>query len=558
MALGPGKHFVLERSLQGGNFLLYENSPDAGLLTGEDKGRQIGSKLSRNSADEEPKDVSSFLLMLTGLENRLLRSKSSGETKRLSFRNLTNLVCATETEIIEERSPIFSGIITNRTTEKSLFKLLLTGLDDSSIIAEPDDETAKSNLKGQKQIVTELLGRLEVAETEKDTATIEEMKQELSKLNDGVENCLQAVSSNLDSIDKLEAERKRLWTGRRELASKRTNQTELLARFQLLKSHYSTDLRRLEAIQEASSYLDQYGVQRCPLCGEPSCELHFAGQAGPEYAQNLEEIWESSRAEMRKISVLMEDLTATISETTALISNLDLELSKHDEALRAASDKLKKELEPAARSSSTQLRQLQARKEALSRSISDHEQRDYLQTKLLDIENQLEETAGSTQAKFTAVGSTKGTSDFSDEVYDLLQAIGFPGVQKIEFSEKETDIIVSGRPRSSHGKGVRAIFHASFLVALMDFCIRRDLPHPGFIVLDSPLVAYREPDLAVQEGLDSGIKDRFFTTMAEYRQGGQVIIFENEVPPREIEEFDGVSVIQFTKSENGRYGFFPF
>lgn len=555
-AVGQGRHFVLQRSLQGGDFLLFENPPGSGLRTDDDKGQRLGQRLSRSPSEGEPKDVSSFLLKLSGLENQLLRSNSKGETKRLSFRNLTNLICATETEIIEERSPIFSDIITNKTTEKSLFKLLLTGLDDSSIIAEPDDETATSNLRGQLQILTELLSKVDTAEVTEPTTTIDEKKRLLVSLDEEIDNCVELVSTGLDSINELETERKQLWTERRKLLSKRTSQAELLGKFELLQSHYSTDIKRLEAIQEASSYLDQYGILRCPLCGEPSCDRHITGQGALEHAQSLEDVWESSRAEIQKIAVLAEDLAATIIDTKTQLANLDVMLLKHDESLEELSARINKELEPATKSRSAELRKLQERKETLTQSIRREEHRSYLESKLSEIEKQLDAAEGSASFDF-ATGTTATSSAFSDEVLELLKAFKFPGAHKIEFSEKASDIVISGRARSSHGKGVRAIFHASFLVALMNYCIRRDLPHPGFIILDSPLVAYREPDVAVQEGLDSGVKDAFFLAMAQFRQGGQVIIFENELPPQDVGELDGVRIINFTKSKAGRYGFFP-
>ena len=38
---------------------------------------------------------------------------------------------------------------------------------------------------------------------------------------------------------------------------------------------------------------------------------------------------------------------------------------------------------------------------------------------------------------------------------------------------------------------VRAILHAAFTLSLAQYCFDRDFPHPGFVVLDSPLVTYR-------------------------------------------------------------------
>jgi hypothetical protein len=63
--------------------------------------------------------------------------------------------------------------------------------------------------------------------------------------------------------------------------------------------------------------------------------------------------------------------------------------------------------------------------------------------------------------------------------------------------------------RSAHGKGVRAILHAAFTIGLAQYCFDRDIAHPGFVVLDSPLVTYRPPDVdspgLLDESLPTGI-----------------------------------------------------
>ena len=38
-----------------------------------------------------------------------------------------------------------------------------------------------------------------------------------------------------------------------------------------------------------------------------------------------------------------------------------------------------------------------------------------------------------------------------------------------------------------------AFFHPAFKVALLIFCRERGLAHPGFLILDTPLLTYRDP-----------------------------------------------------------------
>ena len=61
------------------------------------------------------------------------------------------------------------------------------------------------------------------------------------------------------------------------------------------------------------------------------------------------------------------------------------------------------------------------------------------------------------------------------------------------FEDSTQDIRVDGEDRKDNGKGVRAVMHAAFKVALLIYCQRNDLPHPDFLVLDTPLLTYRDP-----------------------------------------------------------------
>ncbi|MDQ3263103.1 MAG: hypothetical protein M3Y59_05500, partial [Myxococcota bacterium] len=46
-------------------------------------------------------------------------------------------------------------------------------------------------------------------------------------------------------------------------------------------------------------------------------------------------------------------------------------------------------------------------------------------------------------------------------------------------SENDQDVVISGRARGSHGKGVRAITRAAFNLALLRLCIEDERPFPN-------------------------------------------------------------------------------
>lgn len=47
---------------------------------------------------------------------------------------------------------------------------------------------------------------------------------------------------------------------------------------------------------------------------------------------------------------------------------------------------------------------------------------------------------------------------------------------------------------STAPKGLRPITQAAFSISLMEYCVGNDSAHPGFLILDSPLLSYKEPE----------------------------------------------------------------
>jgi hypothetical protein len=138
--------------------------------------------------------------------------------------------------------------------------------------------------------------------------------------------------------------------------------------------------------------------------------------------------------------------------------------------------------------------------------------------------------------------------DFAQTVSRVLTEWRFPGQHHVSFDEATYDLRIDGKPRRDNGKGVRAITHAAFKVALLIFCRERGLPHPGFLVLDTPLLTYRDPlhsaagPLSADEQAikSTSLKDYFFTHLASLSALGQIIVVENVDLPSGIAQIGHV------------------
>jgi hypothetical protein len=112
------------------------------------------------------------------------------------------------------------------------------------------------------------------------------------------------------------------------------------------------------------------------------------------------------------------------------------------------------------------------------------------------------------------------------------------------------------------GKGVRAILHAAFNVALLLFCHRRGLSHPRFLVLDTPLLTYREPltskhgELSDDESAlaKSDLAISFYRH--ELKHFAQIIVLENATPSQSAGRIAKIEVFS-GKGGTGRQALFP-
>jgi hypothetical protein len=151
--------------------------------------------------------------------------------------------------------------------------------------------------------------------------------------------------------------------------------------------------------------------------------------------------------------------------------------------------------------------------------------------------------------------------DFGETVKAVLTAWRFPNADKVQFDSQTNDITIGGKRRAANGKGVRAVLHAAFNVAIFVYCIKNKLPHPGFLVLDTPLLTYREPLTSRHGELSedevelkaTNLSEHFYRHLASLKDEVQIIVIENTDPPAAIRDLASIEVFTGLKG-NGRFG----
>jgi hypothetical protein len=145
------------------------------------------------------------------------------------------------------------------------------------------------------------------------------------------------------------------------------------------------------------------------------------------------------------------------------------------------------------------------------------------------------------------------------EVEKVLKEWSWKGDGRVEFDETSFDIRIDGRPRQSHGKGVRAVLHAAFVIGLLRYCHGNNKPHPGLVVIDSPLTTLKKGQQSQgDEQIDPGIENAFWKSLAQVPAELQIVVLENKEPPAEV--LPGLTYTLFA-GENARadqrIGFIP-
>jgi hypothetical protein len=537
IAREDGARYTLTRSLRGGDLTL--RRPD-----GRDE------VLAEQHSATRDDTVSHFLLDITGLTNKRIRKNQRGETRSLSFRDLAHLVVISEESILRSHSPILSGQYTTRTAEKSVFRLLLSGLDDSSVVAADEPRISRARTEAREEVLRKIAAqsKQQLAELHVD-ATVAELREQLNRLEATYEDASSQLSMLGASVDDVETRRRDSWKRLRRVESRLEVLRGLSTRFSLLREQYGSDLRRLDAITEAGMRLDDLGVERCPVCGALP-ENHDVEHRSERVSPGT--IATASRAEAIRIRSLMSDLDTTRSEVASETEQLTMERAELQGMVSDLASTLVASLRPQARDLTETLWSVREERDRVRRAIELLQRLDDLDAIAEDFTQLSDRTKGQSAAKMPSAD----LEAFAQEAEKRLRAWNFPDLGRVTFSEEDWDIIISGRRRTSHGKGIRAVTHAGFTTALLSFCEQRRLPHPGFIAIDSPLVVYREPDTATPE-FSADVKAAFYRDLAESFSNSQILILENEEPPEDLVESKSATIIRFTGTTIGRRGFFP-
>lgn len=540
-----GDYLTLVRSLSGGDLKAHRSEIDA--IDGD--GEAIAY---RRHGTSKADDVTSVLFPFAGIKEAMLRKDNDGKVQRLTIRTFLPTIIVDEVSVIEEQSPVLGRGGFDETARKRMFAYMLSGKDDSSVVASEKKAIVTARLNAQVALIDDLLAPLEQQLQATPTDQTE----------DSIEKIDGTIARVSDELAAIETERAALLNERDIASDVRTKaETQLLAidqlltRYQLLSEHYTSDLSRLDFVAEGAHYFDSLQTVTCPLCGQNMDDEH-----AHKTAQASADVYAAARAEAAKILAQRADLEDAIGSLELRREARDAERANALAVYQGAERRLASILQPAAANSTAQLRRLNARRLELESTRNTSDQVETLRALKAEIE---QSNTGKGKAK-KQWESLPGTSllAFCKEVEAVLKEWKWEGEGRVEFDEKNFDIKVDGQTRQSHGKGFRAVLYSAFVIALVRYCQKKNLPHPGVVVIDSPLTSYKRRGAKDVKGSDStvssGVEAAFWESLTKIAKDVQIIIVENKEPPATVAA--AVHYEWFAGNEAGpgdRVGFIP-
>ena len=542
-----GARHRLERSLRGGDlrhFLFVEQQWQEGDPA------TFGAKHSATNQDT----ISGFLLGLSGLWGNKVRINNAGQVDSLSFRDVARLSFVDEKRIIDDQSPIFSGRNKQETKETSIFNLLLTGIDDSSVIAHETRRESQAKKKAQLELLDRMIGRVEeqLAKADRELSTLAERK---TRIEDAIKTRTEVITTNQNEIAEQQQRRQLAWKEAQNATARHNATTQLRVRFSLLEKHYNNDLARLNAIIEADHYLSQLREVACPLCGSTTPK-HDPATHTYEGAASLQDVRIACKEEVQKIRSLLEDLLGTTTQLEAELSTLEQQRQKQLSLFQEASAIIERELTPRAKQLESELTDFMESRDGLAYAAMLQERLDSLRLEREDLAKSAWKAQPVEDDGRQELLVPQAIETFTLTVEAILREWRWPNLTRVTFNNDRRDLIISGKDRASEGKGFRAIACSAFVIGLLRYCADRELPHPGLVALDSPLVTYKRRDTQPGEEIPENVSHAFYEALADTPPDRQVIVLENEDPPEHI--LSSITYTHFSRQVGiGRYGFFP-
>lgn len=506
---------------------------------------------SRANGNEEPlafeaveRDLGELIVELSGAAGKqLLRNQS--ERGPVTGDDIRHWALWSQTEVPADFATTGIGYATPKRT--SSFNLFLTGNDDAAIqVTKTKAEVER--IKGQLTSAEAALERVKAG------LPSDVKREDVTKAIERVDATLGAMTSQYEArATKLKELRREIADTAEEqalAANRRNHAHSMIGRFELLDEKYANDLSRLGASNEGAAFFEALPEVACPLCGTGIADQH----GHHDHPQPKPKDYQLAiKAEAEKIQSLRRGLLVALERERGRYSEFRAEAERLGGNLNALQNREAVVVNGARIEFTGDPKTLALRRSDLAAQLGIFDEIERLEAEV----TRLGKSKVRKRVNVTRDGGTHGRA-VADRAKAFLEDWGLTDIKNISLDAGECDLVINDRARLSYGAGLRSLYLASLVIALMDYAVEHEHPHLGVVVLDSPLKPYADPKrTASPDVAPSTVREKFYRWLSGWAGHGQIVVLENEEVPESLT--DVLKPIVFTKNPAlGRAGFYPY
>lgn len=484
------------------------------------------------STGKAKKTINSFWLQLIGIEEPItVIKKENFERQALTLRSFLHTFCIKEDNVFQKESIMFQKSVFSRTAIMSTLLYFITGDSYNNCTPQEAKAVTEARKVAVKNYIDSNLSYLATRKAQLTDFAAPSVEEVQCKIND----ILSEISDIEGEISSAVARSKELSNNILEINDQLAECNMLYNRYQVLRSQYQSDIKRLTFIVEGEIHKgDIPEVIRCPFCDgalqkheEKSC-IEAAQVELEKILPQLNDLGDAESDILFEQNELQEKVTQLAQERSDIESFINSELRPHISTLKKILSDYRHSIEV-------------HREFAVIEDFTENITRD-----LYKIDENDEEL----EIKF------KPKDHFSTEIRKRLDSIlsailkdcHFDNFSNAYFSLDSFDVVVNGKSKSSFGKGYRAFLNTVVALTFSEYLTEECEFSPTLLLIDSPILSLKEKDVDTSDSM----KTSLFKYMVDNQGYFQTIIIENEIPNI---DYSNVHVIKFSHDENeGRYG----
>lgn len=492
------------------------------------------------------REYSAFLLYLFGIEEpHEIISTQDYTPNNLTVRTFFHFFFLDEEHIFKKDTPLYSSSYKKPTASIMSLLFLLEGKDYKEIIPEESAEERERRVIQKAGVIIYLNEKIQEL-----TRRRSEMEQAVAEIGDiDVDAKMDSIVREIESVEKeiVEAseESRRLLEQIYSVSAKLEEARFLRDRYKVLRSQYSSDIRRLRFISDGDA--KGANIQRLVKC--PFCDNDIQAQQ-----QKRDSYIEASAAELERVTLQLQDLQEAEKDVNTEIIALERQIAELNTRNDQITRLINKQLKPRAAELKTAVasykRIIEMRQEVYALEAMSTE----LNTDVFDRE--MEEDGDALTFEPRKLLDKDAWKKLSDRFGEMVAECNYPGHPVARLSIDTLDAVVNGKFKKDEGKGYRAFLNTIMLFNLMKFLDAEGTYAPRMLFLDSPILSLKEKKHKIKEKEKAtpGMRESLFRYIVNNCGDNQVIIAENELP--DGVDYSTAKLIEFTMDEEvGRYGF---